>query len=1036
MVCTFSLWNTFAQKQISGIVTSATDGLGIPGVNVVVKGTANGTATDIDGNFTINAKPTDVLVFSSIGMKTLEVKASQTKNVVMSENTALLDEVVVIGYGTVRRRDLTGSVASIKPDEDQAKIATSLDDLLQGKAAGVNVVSGGTTPGAAGSVVIRGANSLTGDSQPLYVIDNVPQSATGQSMGNASGNYLPDADPLAGINPNDIESIQILKDASATAIYGSRGANGVILITTKRGKMGKARITAQANMTVAQAMDLLDIMNLTEYANYMSVKYPSDQHFSTNKNDILYTYKYNTESGTEESATEKIDYRNWLDESLELAFSQDYSINVNGGSEKIRYNLSSSFKDVNGILKTTGFKHGDLRLNLTADLTNKLKLRFNANGYIREGNMMSGGNTAGRASGALIPTALNSAPFLMPSNDIKLNDENRATVLSWLSDFDDITKDKKFAVAADLTYRFNDIWSYTLRAGGNYHTFDRDNWFGTELYRGDLYNGYLGQSSLKDSNYNVENLVNFNKDFDFVSINAVAGITYDAYKWLNTSLYATDFPLMVLRTNGLNTAGSVVINSPIQRDYQLMSYLGRINLSFLEGRYILTGTLRADGTSKFTKENRWAYFPSFAAAWNIGKEAFMKKADWISQLKLRLGYGETGSQNINPYTSVFLYSSGTGYADTSGNIIQGMTVNVNNPNLKWETTVSFNGGIDFGFLNDRISVTADWYNKTTKDLLLNITLPASTSFGSLTVNNGEISNTGFEFSLNANILNSEHLQWSVGGNISFNKSKIESLGVPDGEFGSIGTIKAMYGNTAGDHFGAPNLFIEGEAPGLFFGFKTDGIVQEGDTYNVEAPFSNSATPGNLKVVDTNADGVINAKDRTIIGDPNPDYTYGFQTSLKYKQFRFKAQFTGVKGGDIFNGNTRYQGLASFQNGDRNMLANTIANAWTTENTNTNYPSWESYVANGYIYDRYLEDGSYLRCSDITLGYTVPSNVLKHIGLGSLDVFASVKNAFTITDYSGFDPASRSYGYDPLRRGFDLWSYPQQRVYVLGVTLGF
>lgn len=843
---------------------------------------------------------------------------------------------------------------------------------------------------------------------------------------------------MAGINPNDIADIQILKDASATAIYGSRGANGVILITTKKGTVGKPKIRVGANFSMAEAAKYYDLMDLREYARFWNQKYPSDQRFIIG--DQI-GYLYDTEDEFGETITKQVvlEHKDWQREATGPGLSQEFNVNINGGSKSLRYNFSTSFKNVEGIVAGTGLRHGDFRLNLNGDLTDKLSFGLQLSGFLRENDMMSGGNTIGRTTGAIIPTALNAQPYLRPVDDVSFTDslENRATVLSWVSDYDDITNEYRFTAAMDVNYQITENLKYTFRTGGNLNNRERDSWYGLQVFKGYNNNGFLNQNRLKRSNYNVENLLFYNNSFGIVDINATVGMTYDVYKWLNTNVVATDFPFYNLRTKGLHTANSVVVQNPNQSDYQLLSYLTRVIASLFDGKYVITGTIRADGTSKFSGKNRWGYFPSFAFAWNVAQENFLENSQWMSQFKLRAGYGNTGSQNINPYSSIFLYSSGGGYADPSGNLVQGIGVSgVNNPDLKWETTQSINAGVDFGFFDDRISGAVDVYKKSTKDLLLNITLPGSTSFNSLAVNRGEIRNEGVEALLNIEILRNKDFNWSVGGNIGFNNSTIYKLGLPAGEFGALGEVSAFYGNTAGDHFGSPNIFVEGEAPGLFFGFKTDGIIQEGDVYEAGNPFGNSIEPGNLKVVDVNQDGIEDINDKTIIGDPNPDFTYGLHTSFNYKQFRFRTTFTGVKGGDIFNANQRYNELASFQNGDRNMNPAALANAWTAENPSNVYPSIFSNVANGHIYDRYIEDGSYLRCSDITLGYTFKEEVSQKLGLSSLDLFASAKNAFTITDYSGYDPTSRSFGFDPLRRGFDLWSFPVQRQIILGVNLTF
>jgi TonB-linked SusC/RagA family outer membrane protein len=1030
-----------AQIKVTGKVTDD-KGSPIPGANVQIKNTSKGVSTDIDGVYKLEANKGAILIFTYLGFNTQEktVGTELTINVSLREDSQQLNEVVVVGYSSMRKKDLTGAIVSFKPNRDEAATATSIDDLLQGKVAGLNISTGGSTPGSAGSVTIRGANSLQGDSQPLYVIDNVPQSSTGQGVRNSTGDYQSPTDPLAGINPNDIEDIQILKDASATAIYGSRGANGVILITTKRGKAGKAIVRVSANYSMAEATKFLDLMNLDEYATYWNTIFPSDQRFVLGDN-IKYVYTGVDENGVNVRKETEISNIDWQKEVTRAALSQEYNLNINGGSENTKYSFSTSYKNIEGIVKNTGLKHGDFRLNLNTNVTDKLSLGVQLSGFIRKNNMMSGGNTIGRISGGLLSTATSTAPYDRPTDDASYSNEGDAktTALSWLTDYDDITNEYRFTASLDANYKITKNLKYTFRTGGNLNNVERTNWYGLSLYNGFLNNGYLSQDRFKRNNYNVENLLFYNKSFGAVNIDATAGVTYDVYQSASTGAIGKGFAYTNLRTNGMHTATSQQIINPGQSDYQLLSYLARLNASFFNGRYVLTGTIRADGTSKFSPENRWGYFPSLALAWNVAQENFIaNNAAWLSQFKLRVGYGETGSQNINPYSTIFGYGTpGLGYATVAGAQIQGIGVNgITNPNLKWESTESVNGGVDFGFFKSRISGSVDVYNKTTKDLLVNIDIPGSTAFRTLTVNRGEIANKGIEAALNVEIIRKKDFKWSIGGNIAFNQSIINKIGSMPGTWGALGKKTAFLGNTAGDHFGQANIFIEGEAPGLFYGFKTNGIVQTGDAYVVAAPFTSSATPGNLKVVDANGDGIINLSDQTIIGDPNPDYTYGFQTSLNYKQLRLKTSFSGVQGGDILNSNNRYINLASSQNLTRNMNPAAIANAWTTTNPSNEYTSFNSTVANGYIYDRYLEDGSYLRCTDITLGYTFEQDIAGQLGMNSIDIFASAKNPFTLTNYTGYDPTSRSFNSDPLRRGFDIFSFPMQRQIILGVNLTF
>ena len=1050
MICPFlslhaEIESVQQSKVIKGRITDETNE-GVVGANVLVKGTTNGVITDIDGNYSISVSGNNaILVISFIGYKTQEIKVGNqtTVNVKLSEDSEMLDEVVVVGYGTVRKGDVTGAISSLKPDQNEAAKVVSIDNLLQGKIAGVNVGATVATPGAASSVTIRGANSLRGDNQPLYVIDNIPQASTGEFAASAFGDsdFQTAQNPLTSLNPQDIEDIQILKDASATAIYGSRGANGVILITTKKGKSGKPKVSLSANFTIANATKLKDMLNLEEYARFRNEQLgeKSAQFFFAG-DEVRYIYSGGEYDPENPESYHVLTYHNWQKEIYQSAFSQNYSATINGGNDKTTYFVSASFKDINGIVYNTGLKQGDLRANLSMDLSKKVKLDMTLNGSIKQNDMMSGGDTKGGATGSVTRTALDSAPYVTPSGEQNLSAEEKTTVWSWINDYDDITNEKTFRASADLTWNIGAGFSYNARVGGDIFMQSRGRWFGLQLFKGENDNGSLGLTNLEKNHYTVENIVNYNtKIKDIVDIAATVGITYDDYGYLNKVTSARNFENHSFRTKGLHMAGTINEEQPIQKDYQLLSYLGRLNLAFIEGRYLLTATFRADGTSKFVKSNRWAYFPSVALAWRMEQENFIQaNASWIDQLKLRLGYGQTGNQSIDPYNSFYNYKKTIDYADASGNKELGLAVsNLQNPELKWETTTSYNIGLDFGIFNSRLSGTLDWYYKRTNDLLIDRAVSYTTGFANVLMNQGALSNKGVEISLDADIIRTKDFTWNVSGNIGFNSSKIEKLGLPLSYYGN-NQYSAYLGNSIGDHFGVANIFIEGKAPGLFWGYKTDGIIQEGDDVPQKSDNKNtvagSTDPGNIKFVDSNGDGMITEDDKVILGDPNPDFTYGFQTRLAYKDISLSVSFNGVYGNDLLNSNLRYEAMPS--KNSSNIRKDAFANAWRADNPTNRYPSVNSTNPSTAVLDRYIEDGSFLRCSDITLGYTIPKSLVGKIGFQAINVFASVKNAFVITDYSGYDPEVNTFAFDGLRRGIDMNSFPQSRSYIFGLSVTF
>lgn len=1067
---------SFAQIMIKGTVKGE-DGYGIPGASVLVKETANGTVTDIDGNFSISV-PSDksTLEFRFIGYQTQTIKVGKKTvfDIILKEDSEMLDEVVVVGYGQMKKSDLTGAIGSYRPNENEASKVASIDNMLQGKIAGLSVGTSVDAPGAASSVTIRGANSLRGDNQPLYVIDNIPQASTGEFASTGDDNIAIATNALSSLNPNDIESIEVLKDASATAIYGSRGANGVILITTKKGKSGKTSVNVSANFTITDASNLLEMMNLHDYAVYSLIRggvSPNEglwkvdkvtgetvwndyyKYFIDENNDV---WRKNGEDSKLNEPWSRLQQIDWQKEIYSTSFSQNYAVTLNGGTDKVTYFASASYKDIEGLVQGTGLKQGDFRLNLNADLSKKIKLAISLNGSIKDNDMMAGGNSVGGATGAVSGVALSSAPYNKSQEELdQITDiASRATVWTWVDEFDDKTTEKTFRGSIDLSWNIVKWLSYNLRAGGNISLQDRDRWYGLPLYEGSIQHGYVTQSSFDRSNYTVENMLQFNHEVkDIVSINATAGVTYDAYTSLSKVVVGNKFNVFDLRSNGLHLAGNKEYKQPLQDDYQLLSALGRANLSFLNGRYLLTASIRADGSSKFKEGNRWAYFPAATVAWRMEQEKFMHDVSWLNQLKIRAGYGKTGSQSISSYSTFAPYASlgddgkPAQSASGDGTKLIGLIVNkLANEGLKWETTASYNIGMDFAFLDSRISGSVDVYSKTTSNLLIQRDLPPSTGYKSMTVNQGKLRNKGIEVSLNGDIIRNRTFTWSLSGNISFNRGKILDFGLPEKQWGvnddgSSRMWKAYLGASLGNHFHEANIFVADHAPGLFYGYQTDGIIQENDPYLSQVTNSvGTLGAGNLKFVDRNGDKKIDEKDKTIIGNPNPDFTYGIQTSFTWKSLTLSLAFNGVYGNDILNANARYYNFPSQSNGM--VLAESYRNMYHEENpwngaanysrTTTSPNSTVPQV----VFDSYVEDGSFLRCTDITLGYDLPKNWVKKIRFSNIGVFASAKNLFCINNYSGYDPEVNTFAFDGTRPGIDLSSYPHTRSFIFGLNVSF
>ena len=1033
----------------------------IIGASVFEKGSnANGTITDFDGNFSLEIKPDASIVVSSIGFATqeIEVAGRESLKIILEEDSETLDEVVVVAYGTARKGDVTGALTNIKPTDSDAAL-NSVNSLLEGKVAGLVVNSASSMLGTASSVVIRGANSLRGDNQPLYVIDNVPQASTGEfaSSGVGGTDFQIQEDPLSQLDPSDILDITVLKDASSTAIYGSRGANGVILITTKKGQEGSARVTASANFTVAEPVNLMNMLDVRQFAEYHNSRRAADsQLYHIVGDEVRYSFENANDpyDPANPSTYHVLTTRNWQKEIYNPSFSHSYSLSVSGGTQNTSYYISANFKDMQGTVENTALTQSNLRANLTAQLSPKVKLELLLNGSIRRNNMMAGGNEKGGPTGAISRTALDYVPYEMPAGDPQANaDEQKTTVFSWINDYVDRTDNRTFNASLNLSYNISDNFTYNLRTGGNLVSQKRARWFGMQLYQGMNNNGLLAVSDLDRNNFSVENLLVYKGKIGKVAkIDATAGITYDDYNYLNTNSRGTQFSFLALREKGMSKAGNIEYMQPEQRDYQLLSYLARLNVSLYD-RYLFTASFRADGSSKFTKKNRWGYFPSASVAWRMEQEEFLKNVRWLNQMKLRVSYGVTGNQSIDPYSTFSLYGQNSGgdivYGGPDGTTDQTMIVtSMANTTLRWEQTASWNAGIDFGFFKSRLSGTIDFYQKHTTDLLIQSDLPGSAAFDKVYYNRGSLKNRGIEFSLNAYILDNDVWKWNVSGNIGVNRGRIADLGLAPSQFGGLGERVGYYGNSIADQFGAGNIFLEGEVPGLFFGYRTQGIVQTGDisengvkyvkddgTTGYYTSFLGKApVAGDIKFYDANGDGTVDVNDRTIIGDPNPDFTYGFSTKISYRRLSLSASFNGVSGIDRFNTNTYYNGLpnSSYM---RNIHQDAFEGMWTESNPSDVYPS-SKFTLGNYTMDRYIEDASYLRCSDITLSYSLSQNWMKKIHFRSMMFSFSVKNAFIITDYSGYDPEVNSFAFDGLRPGIDMSSYPNSRSFILGVNLSF
>ena len=1034
-------------KTITGTVKDET-GLTLPGVTIQIKNTENlGAISNFDGyfNITIPSTSSKILVFSYLGYTTQEVNVSNTTNVnlIMIPDQTQLDEVVVIGYGTVLKKDVTGALTSVKVKDNVANQSGTIDQLLQGRAAGVQVTQNAGAPGSGISVKIRGTNSLRGNNEPLYVIDGVIISSAGEDViaaGGVGNSGQETQNGLNGINPRDIESIQVLKDASATAIYGSRGANGVVLITTKKGVKGKVKIKSfitTSIRTIDKKYDVLDGNGYANYQNETSLLNGLNPRFQIDGSQI-FGITYDT-AGNPNVSNRPAQILNWQDELYRQGFSTKVGFSASGGSDNGNYYISLGFDEQEGIVSNSSLKSSDIRINLNQDLTNKLKLQARFSASFNDINFTEGGDLTG-ANQSFVRNAILFRPVITEEIEDFGEDLEASNPYSWVNDFEDVSKAKRYIASIGLTYKLPvKGLRYQLKAGGNVRTKDRRRFYGLTTFQGANANGALQISTLNVTSYQINNFLRFNRTFNRKHrINATAGVTYDVRNVENSIYAVEDFV-----TTGLTTQQpflASVISQPLRylkSDQQIFSLLGRLNYTF-NNKYILTASFRRDGVSKFSKENRFGFFPSFALAWRLDNEKFIKNLNIFEDLKLRAGWGEIGNHGIGAYGTLSDYGINGQLYGTPGN---GTSVplslnNLANPNLTWETTEQLNFGLDFTTKNDRISGSIDLYDKTTKDLLQRSPIPTSSGFRSILINRGTISNKGLEVALNIAAVSTDDFEINIGGNIAFNKTKIETLGIPLEDFYIDGVAEQRsfyFGNqiSVGQYFRtAANVFVEGEETSLFYGFETNGIYQTEDTDLVAG-----AVPGDVRVVDQNEDGVVDILDRTFIGNPNPDFVYGFNLNFKLKGFTADFLFNGVYGNDIANGNliklNNAEGLGT------NISPNAYNNAWRPDAQSNLHPRLGYDVISNQaigISDRIIEDGSYLRLNNVTISYDIP--VENSSLMERLNVYIAGQNLFTWTDYSGYNPEVSSFLNNGLINGVDWNGAPNAKTILLGLNINF
>jgi TonB-dependent starch-binding outer membrane protein SusC len=1027
------------ERTVTGRVTSAEDGSPLPGVNVVIKGTTVGTATDLDGRYSISVSQGAVLVYSFIGLKSQEVAVGERASVDVSLalDATQLSEVVVTGYGLQSRAEVTGAITSVGYKEFQDMPLRNIDQALQGRSAGVNIVQSSGTPGSGISVNIRGTGSLGSSSQPLFVIDGVPIN-TGSYTAIGTGGQLTNA--LSDLNPNDIESFEILKDAAASAIYGSRAANGVVIITTKQGRAGRTKVDFNFYTGIEQRQnDPVKKINGQQASELMLEmvrnRYPLTAFLGGGAqwadHAELTTWLFDGAAGAtntpdgfravtnNDGVREASIYRDpstapstdWLDEIFRTGKISQYDLAFSGGTEKSTFRFSTTYFNQEGIMIGSGFERFSARINLANQVTDHF--RFGTNVAVSRSVAVRPQND-NNINGVLSTGVLYSSDIpIFRANGTYYKDPGSSTenpIAAGLEPFFESVSSRVIG----STYGEVDIakgLKFRTELGLDFLLFKDDRFQPTTTNTGAGSNG-LGQSSSRtDLNWVWKNNFTYNKDFGSDHrISALVGFEYQQSTFESLFAQASVFPGNTIRRL---SAGAVKADASSGGSvWGLESYLGRVNYTF-KGKYLLSGSVRVDGSSRFGEDNRYGVFPAGSIGWRLSDEGFMSGVNFLSDLKLRASYGITGNQEIGNFASLPLFSSGANYIGLGG-LAPGQ---LGNPSLTWEEASILNFGADIGLLKDRIFLAVEYYIKDNRELLQNLPLVGSSGFLGVTQNIGSIRNSGVELSITTVNVSKANFRWTSNINLTFNKNEVTKLaGAP---FAS----------------GFASWVEEGQPLGAFRGFRVDRIIQnETDRQAAIAQGQTAAQLGDILFKDLDGNGSLTSADQEILGSAQPVVFGGFNNTLKYKGFDATIFFRFVSGNKIYN-NTR-----AFSEGMNGVFGQTdgVLNRWTPDNPSTTTPRavFGDPNNNRRTSDRWLEDGSFLRLNNLQVGYTIPPSVVTRSKvLRSARIYVSSQNLFTWTKYSGFDPEVSTFNITNTAPGTDFLTYPQAKAVSVGVNLG-
>jgi TonB-dependent starch-binding outer membrane protein SusC len=992
--------------QVTGKVTSADDGSSLPGVSIQVKGTTQGTQTDASGAYSISVpSASSVLVFSFVGLlpKEVSVGAQRTINVQLAADTRALNEVVVTGYGTQSRRNLTGNIAKIDGADIQGVPVTTFEQALQGRAAGVQITSLNGKLGQGIQMRIRGSSSVTASNEPLYVIDGIPITSNNQGTSSAPQN------PLADINFNDIESIEILKDASAAAIYGARASNGVVLLTTKKGKVGKTRFNLGYQMGSSEPTRQKEWLNTREYVELFSEAVQNE----IDRGNLPRTYLTGSTHNrfTRYAAGDRANWEqglvdtNWEDEAFQKAPQSQLDLSASGGDAKTRFFVSGQYLDQKGILINNTFKRLSGRVNLDHKANDNLSLGVNLNVARTVNGRLSNDNAFST------PMQIVALPPMTPVIDPRTNQLSGNYTLYFNPLLNrDFSKNfsTSFRTLGNLygEYKFTDWLKFRSEWGADLYTLNEDQYFGKETARNTGAPNGLGFSSFGQvTNYTTNNFLSLGTSIsEKQEIDAVVGMSFQRSDATYNSVEGREYPSNSYQR--ITSAARITSGSSTGTNFSFLSYFARANYRFAN-KYLLSLSGRVDGSSRFGENNRYGFFPAASVGWIISDEAFMRGLPALSLLKLRASYGLTGNAEINNFASYGLYTGGSGYAGVPGQ----SPSQIENPDLRWEQTAQSDIGLDFGFFGGRLSGEIDYYTKNTRDLLLNVNVPGTTGFRTQLRNIGRLENKGWEFVLNSQNTTGA-FQWNTSLNLAGNRNKILDL---DGQ-----VITGGFNNRA----------LEGYPIGSFFDIEYAGV----DPANGDALYylNNERPDGSRDRTTTNDP---NAAERIIIGNPNPTLIGGITNNFSYRGLELNILFQGQAGNQIYNGGGKFQSANGdfFDNQTRDQL-----DRWRNPGDQTNVPQARLFGANGTAESsRYLQNGDFLRLKTLTLAYTLPARISSLAKMERVRLYVTGQNLMTFTKYTGWDPeVNTDYLAGNIALGNDFYSAPQAKTIIVGINLGF